>query len=198
MGQRTYWSGPVPPLNVNSVSPTIAAAITDVSPDQVILYPGMLEAGTRIRIRAYGEYVTSAATATLILGFYMTNLTAVPVSGSSVVIAATAATTVANTGSAAWPWMLEWEGQVRAITSPVVGATNAQLYGMGKAYLPVTNITSWTVSAIPITAALRTVQQASGGLITNVAQLVSVATTFNVTTAVTSFTCDELTVELLG
>jgi hypothetical protein len=93
--------------------------------------------------------------------------------------------------------MLEWEGQVRALTAPLVGATNAQVMGQGKAYVPLT-ITTTTQTQIPITAALRTVQQTATGLVTNIPQTVMVGATVAVNTGLTSIACDELTCELLG
>ena len=193
----TVWSGPVPNLGSNSASPAVAAAITDLSPSQVIIWPGMLSVGTRIRLRAYGNLITSATTATPTWGFYMNSTATGSLATTPAVLAVTGATAVVNTSAVAFPWMLEWEGQVRALTSPVVGATNAQVMGQGKAFLPLT-ITTFTMTAIPITAALRTVQQTATGLVTNIPQTVSVAWTPNVTTGLTSVTCDEFTCELLG
>ncbi len=69
---------------------------------------------------------------------------------------------------------------------------------MGKSFLPVTNITSYTLQAMPITAALRTVQQTATGLVTNIPQTVMVGLTVATNTGFTSCTCDELTCELLG
>jgi hypothetical protein len=53
-------------------------------------------------------------------------------------------------------------------------------------------------STLPITNALATVAQTATGLVTNTNQNIYVVTTPNVTTALTSITCEELTVELLG
>lgn len=195
MGSRTYWAAPVPPLGFASNSPAIAAAITDVSPQQVNLLPGMLEIGTRIRLRAYGEYTATSATPTLIIGFYL-NGTGVALSTTPAVLAACSATTV-SASAVAWPWMADYEGQVRALTNPAAGTT-AQVYGMGKVWLPA-SLTSFAAPlAMPATAAARTVSQTATGLITNAEQTVSVATTWSTAAGVTSLTCDELTCELLG
>jgi hypothetical protein len=93
--------------------------------------------------------------------------------------------------------MLEWEGQVRALTAPLVGATNAQVYGMGKSFLPLT-ISTFTLGAMPITAALRTVQQTATGLVTNIPQTLMVGLAVATNTGFSSATCDEFTCELLG
>ena len=61
-----------------------------------------------------------------------------------------------------------------------------------------TSLTAWTGSPIPITAALRTVQQTATGLVTNIPQTVMVGVTIATNTGLTSITCDELTCELLG
>jgi hypothetical protein len=198
MGARTYWSAPVPQLGFTSLAVLsfTTATLTDISPYQVILQPGMLEVGTRVRIRAYGEYTATTTASTLTWGFYMNSTLTNNIATTPATLAATAST--AAVVATAWPWMLDYEGQIRAITDPTVGATNAQIYGMGKSFLPVTNITSWTLQAMPITSALRTVQQTATGLVTNIAQTVSVGLTVGTNTGFTSATCDELTVELLG
>lgn len=194
----TLWSAPVPNLGTNSltVASFTTATKTDLSPSQVILLPGQLNVGTRIRLRAYGEYTASTTASTLTWGFYMNSTATGNIATTPAILAETAST--AAVVATAWPWMLEWEGQVRALTSPLVGATNAQVYGMGKSYLPVTNITSWTIQAMPITAALRTVQQTATGLVTSIPQTVMVGLAVATNTGFTSATCDELTCELLG
>jgi hypothetical protein len=156
----------------------------------------MLQVGTRIRLRAQGEYTTTTTASSFVFGFYMNSTATNNIATTPAILAETASTAVVV--ATAWPWQLEWDGQVRALTSPLVGATNAQIYGMGKSFLPVTNITSYTLQAMPITAALRTVQQTATGLVTNIPQTVMVGLTVAVNTGVTSVTCDELTCELLG
>lgn len=197
MGQRTYWSAPVPPLNTNSLvtSTFVTATITDISPDQVILYPGMLEAGTRVRIYAIGEYTATTTASAVTWGFYMNSTATNNIATTPAVLAASGSTAVAV--ATAWPWKVEYQGVVRAITAPLVGATNAQMYGMGQIYLP-TSLTAWTNSPIPVTAAARTVQQTATGLVTNIAQTLMLGVTVATNTGLTSITCDELTVELLG
>jgi hypothetical protein len=197
MGARTYWSAPVPQLGFSSlvVASFTTATLTDISPYQVILQPGMLEVGTRVRIRAYGEYTATTTASTLTWGFYMNSTLTNNIATTAAALATTAST--AAVVATAWPWMLDYEGQIRAITDPTVGATNAQIYGMGKAFLPA-SLTTFTLTAIPVTAVARTVQQTATGLVTNIAQTVSVGLTVGTNTGFTSATCDELTVELLG
>jgi hypothetical protein len=190
----TVWSGPVPPLGVVSTSPAVAAAITDLSPQQTVIWPGMLAQGTRIRLIAQGNLVTTATTATPIWGFYM-NAQGTSLATTPAILAASAAVANPNTSSVAWPWRISYHGQVRVMSNP--GGTAATVFGMGELSLP-TSLTAWTASVIPITAALRTVIQTATGLNTNTPQTISVAWTPNVTTGITSITCDELTCELLG
>jgi hypothetical protein len=195
----TVWSGPVPNLGTNSltVSSFTTATLTDITPSQVILWPGMLNVGTRIRLRAYGNMISTTTASSVIWGFYMNSTATNNIATTNATLAATASTAIVNTSSVAFPWMLEWEGQVRALTAPLVGATNAQVMGQGKAYVPLT-ITTTTQTQMPITAALRTVQQNTTGLVTNIPQTVMVGVTVAVNTGLTSITTDEFTCELLG
>jgi hypothetical protein len=191
----TSWSAPVQPLNTASVSPAIAAAITDVSPSEVVLLPGMLNPGTRIRLYAHGEYTAAAgATATVVIGFYL-NQVGTAIGTTPAILAASTANT-SSASATAWPWSMWWNGRVIAVTGPADGA-NASYYGQGECKFP-SSLTAWTISPVPLTAALRTVAQTATGGITTTAQKVIVATTWSATTNITSFTCDELTCELLG
>lgn len=193
----TLWSAPVGPLNgLSSVSPATATALTDISPGPQVILPGMLSVGTRLRIRAYGEYTATTTASTIVWSFVM-NQVGTAIGTTPATIAATAALT-ASASAVAWPWMLEYEGRMSSVTAPgAVGGTNAVLVGQGKSYLP-TSLTAWTIAPFPITAALRTVTQTATGLVTDTTQLVSVATTITTATGITGITCDELTVELLG
>jgi hypothetical protein len=190
----TVWSGPVPPLGIVSATPAVAAAITDLSPQQTVLWPGMLAVGSRVRIVAQGNLITTATTATPIWGIYM-NAQGTSLATTPAILAASAAVANPNTSSVAWPWRITYVGTLRALSG--ISGTAASMFGMGELSLP-TSITAWTASVIPITAALRTVAQTATGLNTNTPQTISVAVTPNVTTGITSITCDELTCELLG
>lgn len=193
----TYWSAPVPPMGIVSNSAAVAAALTDYSPQETVIWPGLLNVGTRIRLQAYGSYVTSAATATPTFGFYLTNAGSALTAGTSLALAVTPAVTVANTGSASWPWEMHWVGQVRAVSTASAGT--AVYFGQGLFNNPA-SISTFAASpfVMPITLALRTVTQTAGGGNTALGQMVSVGIFPNVTTALTTITCDELTCELLG
>jgi hypothetical protein len=168
-----------------------------MSPSQVVLWPGMLNQGTRVRLRAYGNLISTTTASSIVWGFYMNSTATNNITTTPAIIAETASTAIVNTSSVAFPWALQWDGQVRALTAPLVGATNAQMMGQGQAFVPLT-LTTQTQTAMPITAALRTVQQTATGLVTNIPQTVMVGVTIAVNTGVTSITCDELTCELLG
>ena len=200
----TVWSGPVPNLNTASltISTFTTATKTDLSPQSVIIWPGMLNLGTRIHLRAYGNLISTTTASSVVYGFYMNSTATANIATTPAILAETASTAVVSTSSVAFPWMLEWDGQIRQLTqqagaSPGPGAIAASLLGQGKAYVPLT-ITTFTQSAFPITAALRTVAQTATGLVTNIPQSVMVGVTIATNTGVTSVTCDELTCELLG
>ena len=136
-----------------------------------MILPGQLNLGTRIRLRAYGSYVTSAATATPTFGFYLSNAGTSLVAGTSLALAVTGAVTVASTGSASWPWALEWDGQVRTVSTATAGT--ATYFGNGKFWNPA-SISSYAAPfALPITLALRTATQVAGGGNTQLGQMVS-------------------------
>src|SRR5258708_8317827 len=67
------WSAPVPNLGINSlvVSSFTTATKTDLSPSQVVLWPGMLNVGTRIRLKAFGVCTATTTAPALTCGFYM-------------------------------------------------------------------------------------------------------------------------------
>jgi hypothetical protein len=192
----TLWSAPVPPLGVTSNSAAVAAALTDYSPQETVILPGQLNLGTRIRVKAFGSYVSSAATATPTFGIYLSNAGTALVSGTSLALAVTGAITVANTGSASWPWLMEWYGQVRTVSTATAGT--ATYFGVGKFFNPASISSFAAPFALPITLALRTATQVAGGGNTQLGQMVSVGIFPNVTTALATITCDELTCELLG
>lgn len=192
----TLWSAPMENQGIISNSAAVAAAMTDYSPAQVVIPPFTLNLGTRIRLRAFGSYVTSAATATPTFGFYMTNAGTALTAASSLPLAATGAVTVASTGSVAWPWRMEWDGHVRTLSTPT---TNAVYFGHGLFYnAGASLITIAAPIPIPVSVALRTVTQVAGGGNTNQGQMLSVGIFPNVTTALATITCDDFTCELLG
>ena len=200
----TLWSAPVPALNNNSLvtSSFTTATLTDISPAQVIVNPPQLNVGTRVRLTAHGSYIATTTASTLKFGFYMTAAStatvANPLVATSAVLAESAAVAaVAVTGI---PWLIQYWGIIQKISSPVIGLTNAVIVGRGTMTLG-TSLTAVTLAPIPQTLAAVTVAQTGTpgfGMVTNIAQLVSVGCTVATNTGLTSVTTDELTCELLG
>jgi len=201
----TLWSAPIPQLNNTSVtvSSFTTATLTDISPAQLILFPPQLNQGTRVRLIAHGSYAATTTASAITWGFYMTAASTATVSNplvasSAVLGASPSVTAVAVTGI---PWILEYWGRITSVSSPIVSLTNAQIVGRGR----LTTGTSLTAFATPVplpqTLAAVTVQQTGTpgfGMVTNIAQLVSVGVTVATNTGLTSITTDELTCELLG
>ena len=201
----TLWSAPATVLNHNSVTLSPATAtLTDISPAQVILFPPQLNEGTRVRLVAHGSYAASTTASTITYGFYMTAAStatvANPLVATSAVLGVSAAiTAVAVTGI---PWIAQYWGVIQKVSSPVIGLTNATIVGRGILNSG-SSLTAFATapSTIPQTLATVTVAQTASpglGMVTNIAQLVSIGVTIGTNTGFTSITCDELTCELLG
>lgn len=199
----TLWSAPVPALNNNSlVSSPATATLTDISPAQVIVNPPQLNVGTRVRLTATGSYIATTTASTFTWGFYMTAASTATaannlVATSAVLGVSPAITAVAVTGI---PWIMQYWGVIQKMSSPVIGTTNASIVGRGTITTG-TSLTAIVLAPIPQTLAAVTVAQTGTpgfGMVTNIAQLVSVGVTIGTNTGVTSITCDELTCELLG
>ena len=199
----TLWSAPVPALNSNSlvISPA-TATLTDISPAQVIINPPQLNVGTRVRLTAHGSYIATTTASSITWGFYMTAASTATIANPLVATSAVlgvgpAITVVAVTGI---PWWMQYFGRITSISSPVIGLTNATIVGRGFMW-SATSLTAGSIVPIPQTLAAVTVAQTGSpgfGMVTNIAQLVSVGATVAVNTGLTSITTDELTCELLG
>lgn len=200
----TLWSAPIPVLNRTSVTLSPATGTpTDISPAQVIMFPPQLNEGTRVRLVAQGSYAATTTASNVTWGFYMTAAStatiANPIVATSAVLGVSPAiTAVAVTGI---PWIMEYWGRIATVSSPIVSLTNAQIVGRGR----LTTGSSLTAFATPVPipqtlAAIAVSQTATPGfgMVTNIAQLVSVGVTVAVNTGFTNITCDELTCELLG
>jgi hypothetical protein len=176
---RQYWRSSVPPLHIASgTALNTSTALTDISPLPPIVIPGnQFDFGATVNLRAVGEFSTTG-TPTLLLGFYLGG-----VAGAA--LAASGAITTTTTG-ASWPWILEWQGRIRAL------GTSGSVKGQGKLYLG-TSLTAFALSAIPITAAARTVTWD-----TTAAKSVTVGAQWGTSSASNTVTCDEISVELLS
>jgi len=199
----TFWSAPVPALNNNSlvISPA-TGALTDISPAQVIANPPQFNVGTRVRLVAHGSYIATTAASSITLGFYMTSAaqatTANPLVASSAVLGVGPSLAV---GAVTAEWIMQYWGLITKISSPVIASANATIVGRGVLLWQTAVGGAFSVNPIPQTVAAATVVQTGTtafGMVTNIAQLVSIGATVAVNTGLTSITCDELTCELLG
>lgn len=189
---QTLWSAPVGPLNSASGPAVTAAALTDASPAPPIILPaGLINVGTEMRVRAHGEITSASAIPTVVFSIvWQTPGTAIG-SAPAVTIAATGALAI-SASAASWPWMLEWDGEFRALTTGAGGNTGS-VNGMGKFHMG-SALTAFAVpAAFPVTKALRTVS-----LDTSINKAILLGVTLSVTTGSPSITCDDLIVELLG
>ena len=203
----TVWSAPVPILNRTSYTVAAAtlgtAAPYDISPAQVILFPPQLNEGTRVRLLAHGSYTATGTTTSLTWGFYMTAAStatvANPLVATSAVLGVSPATVVAAVTGI--PWVAEYWGRISSVSAPGTSLTNAQIVGRGRLTVGSSLTAFATPVPIPQTLAAIAVNQTASpgfGMVTNIAQLVSVGVTVTTGTNFTSITTDELTCELLG
>ena len=194
----TVWSGPVPALNHASltVSSFTTATVTDISPAEVIVWPGMLSEGTRVRLLAHGSYTASTTASTLTWSFVMNSTATANVTTTPATLATSQAiTAVAVTGM---PWILEYWGRITSLTAKTVGATNAQIVGRGRLQTGSAIATFTTPTTLEQTLAASTVAQTATGLVTNIPQTVYVCVSIGTNTGLTNVITDELTCELLG
>jgi hypothetical protein len=185
MGARTYWRAPVPPLGYADGPSYATAALGDVSPVPAVTVPAILEIGTRMHVHASGS-VTSSATPTLILGVYWTPIgTATP----GVAMGASTAATLVSSSSAAWPWVLDWEGEVRALSTS--GGTAGSIKGGGQLWLPASLTQFQAPYAIPASDAAKT-----AAIPTATSNNLMIGATPSATTV--TVICQHLSVELIG
>jgi hypothetical protein len=193
---NALWSAPS--ANQQSTTSLITssfttATLTDISPQPCLIPAGTLALGTRVRVRAAGEYTATTTASALTWGFYMNQVgTAI---GTTEAILATTASTAAVVATA-WPFIIEYVGVMQAL-SVSQNATTAKIVGQGWSYLPA-SLTTFTQAAFPITAALRTVVQTATGLNTETNQAILFGITVATNTGFSSATVDEFTCELIG
>lgn len=179
---RLYLPSPIPPFHTaDGTALASSVTLTDISPapQKVPTNTVMLEIGMEIECNAWGEFST-AATPTLLLGFYW----------GGVAGTALAASTAITTGSAAaaWPWQLYYRGQVRSL------GTSGSIKGAGLLSLP-TSLTAVTTRSIPETAAARTVtlDTTPGG-----AKTLTVGAQWGTSSASNTVTCYGLSVVVIN
>lgn len=152
----------------------------DVSPRQTsdelpVVQGGVPVKNTKIKIEADGEFSTTG-TPTLALGFYIGTQAA----SITTVLAESAAIT---TGTAVvWPWRLEYDGIFTA------SGTAGSVRGGGVLYLG-TALTTFAITPIPVTAALRTITWD-----TTIARAIGVCATYSASSASNTVTTNNLRV----
>jgi len=145
-----------------------------------------------LRITANGEYTSTSATPTLVLGFYVSAPgTAI---GSATALCTT--TTMAISASAtAWPFMMKYEGTIRALSTG--SSANGTIHGQGWTMLAATSsglTAAMSVFPMPITAAARTVST----ITTTQNNQFDVGVTLSSTTGSPSVTITDFNVEIMG
>lgn len=149
MGNSTWHNALDPAPIARSAAVNTFTAFQDVAGKTNVLpatYANELKVGSRVELEAWGEFSTTV-TPTLQLGFIYG---AVPNAAGGTTIAASGLITTAS-GAAAFPWHMRYSGIITAVS-----ATTGTIYGSGILDLG-TALTTFASSALPITAAARSV-----------------------------------------
>lgn len=190
----TEWSAPADAGNAAPfVQSTITAAVLDISPGTYLIPAGSLDAGTRLRITAWGSYIATTTASTMAFGFYMNNPGQTILTTPAVLTLGPAITAVAST----MPWMLEYWGVIAAESTTT--GTAGSIIGRGRFSSPATSwVTAPAESIAPQTVGAQTVAQTATGMITYNEQNIFAGCTVTTATGITSITTNELTCELIG
>ena len=178
-----YLCEPVGPFATASGAATASFTTKqDVSPAPVPVIPaGKLRLGSKILIRANGEYSTTG-TPNLTFGLWF-GTRALAITGDL----ALSSVIVTPSGAAALPWMMEWEGIVKTL------GTAGALQGQGT-LVQGTSLTATSTFPIPITAALRSVASFD----TTIERAVGVSATWGTSSPSNSITTYALTALILN
>lgn len=182
-----YITTPVPPFHT-AVGASFGTFTTrqDVSPAPVpVILPYQLKIGTRISVRAFGEF-SSTATPTIVLGIYTGSGAGASGAPSAITTVLAETGTVSLATAAAWPWALEWSAIVTAL------GTSGSLVGTGVCEAG-TSLTALSDFAMPATQALRTVT-----FNTTVANAIGICATFSASSASNTVKVNNLLVSLLN
>lgn len=182
-----YVTTPVPPFH-NAVGASFGTFTTrqDVSPVPApVILPYQMRIGTRINVKAYGEF-SSTATPTIVLGIYTGSGTGASGAPSAITTVLAETGTISLATAAAWPWSLDWSAMVTAIgTSGSLVCTGVCQAG--------TSLTAMSDFALPATQALRTVTFNQ-----TVANAIGVCATFSASSASNTVKVNSLFVSLLN
>ena len=176
---RAYYVAPLPPLHIISGAAfNTFTTYQSISPAPGIKIPAnFLEPGTTLTLKARG-HASNTATPTLLMGFFYGTAASVPFGQSGAITTTTA--------MAAWPWSLDYDARVRSV------GTAGSMYGQGILRLP-TSITAFTLSAIPITQALRTT-----AIDTTIEKVIGVGAAWSASSASNTITCEHFSVEVIS
>ncbi len=177
-----YLTEPVGPFHTAARAVNNFTTKQDVSPAPLpVVIPSKLRAGTKIHMRASGDFSTTG-TPNLTLGFWF-GTRAGTITGdialSSVIVTPTAT---------AWPWWMEWDGIV------TVTGTAGALLGQGQMQLGASLTTFAAEVPIPITAALRAVS----GFDTTIERAIGVSATWGTASASNQVTVNSHRVLILN
>lgn len=155
----------------------------DVSPTPLPqLAANELKLGSKLELEAFGEFSTTA-TPTLQIEF-LYGVASGGLASSGVILAASGAIT---TGTAsAWPWHAKWVGIVTSLGSSGV------IYGHGILDLG-TSLTAFAASAMPVTAAARSVT-----IDTTTVKTLGLGAAWNASSGSNSITVDHFSAKLIN
>jgi hypothetical protein len=163
-----------------------AASLTDASPLPLRNLGAVSPVpGTNIRINAFGNITSTSATPTCTLGLYLGTQGSI---GSAVVLAISPAMAV-SASAVSWPWIVDWEGEVRGIgsTGSVVGQGQVSWGGNTGLAADMANF------PMPVTAAGRVV---AVNFLNPV--LLMLGVTLSSTTGTPSVTCQHISMNISG
>jgi hypothetical protein len=174
---RQYYVAPIPPFHTaDGAAYASSVTLTDVSPTPHIQLPAnFLEAGSEIRLEAFGQF-SNTGTPTLLVGFYYGAVAGVALAASSAV--------TTTTGATAWPFKLVYTGVVRTAGS------SGSINGQGVLYLG-TALTAFTVRPIPEVAASRTVT-----IDTTTAKNITLGAQWGTSSASNTLTCNKISLHV--
>lgn len=172
------WFQLVPPTRiVNGSAFNTFTSYQSISPaPDIKIGANGLTVGQKIRLLARGEF-SNTGTPTLSIGFFW-GAAGVPL-GQSALITTT-------TGATNWPWILEYDGTVRAI------GTAGSIWGMGIISLG-TSLTAMTTQFTPTTLALRT-----SAIDTTIEKVVGVGAQWGTSNAANTITVNDFEVWTKG
>jgi len=177
-----YLTEPVAPFHTAARITNTFTTKQDVSPSPLpVILAGRLRAGTKLIVRAGGDY-SSLTAAVLTLGFWFGTR-----QGTITGDLALAGAFTAGTTPAAWPWWMEWHGLCTGV------GTAGSVLGQGQIQFG-SSLTAFNAEApLPVTQALRTVT-----IDTTIERAIGVSATWGASSASNQITVSQHTVLILN